>query len=76
MAEKTVCTAALAELLTTRQAAELLQVRPATLEQWRWRGVCGPRYVAVGRSIRYRRSDIDAYLESRTFNSTTEAQAA
>ena len=73
--EEKVLLAALLELLTTAQAAELLQVKTATLEQWRWRG-CGPRFVKVGRSCRYRRGDIDAYLSGRTFDSTTAAQAA
>ena len=63
------------ELMTTAQAAALLQVRPATLEQWRWRG-CGPRFVKVGRSCRYRRTDLDDYLSGRTFENTTQAQAA
>lgn len=75
MTEKTVLTAAVVELMTTAQAAELLQVKPQTLEQWRWRG-CGPRFVKVGRSCRYRRADLDAYLTGRTFESTTTAQQA
>ncbi len=73
MAEK-VLTAVLLELMTTAQAAELLQVKPTTLEQWRWRG-CGPRFVKVGRSCRYRRGDLDTYLSVRTYESTTAAQA-
>ena len=75
MAEKAVLTAALLELMTTTQAAELLQVKPQTLEQWRWRG-CGPRFVKVGRSCRYRRGDLENYLSGATYQSTTEAQQA
>lgn len=62
-------------VLTTRQAAEYLNVKESTLEQQRWQGK-GPRFVKLSRSVRYRLADLEAYLEERTFNSTTEAQAA
>lgn len=62
-------------LLTTRQAAEALQVKDTTLEQWRWNGK-GPQFIKVGRSVRYRESDIEAFLEARAFTSTTAAQQA
>lgn len=61
--------------LTTRQAADYLGLKEATLEQWRWNGR-GPRFVKLGRACRYRTADLDAYLDSRTFGSTTEAQRA
>jgi hypothetical protein len=60
-------------ILTTHQAAIFLNLKPATLEQWRWTGR-GPRFIKIGRSCRYRISDLEAFLESRVFNSTTEAQ--
>ena len=59
--------------LTTRTAAEYLSLQPATLEQWRWNGK-GPRFVKLGRSVRYRQADLDAFLDARVFNNTTEAQ--
>jgi len=62
------------ENLTTRQAAEFLQVKETTLEQWRWNGK-GPRFIKMGRSCRYRKTDLDAFIEARIFGSTTEAQA-
>lgn len=37
----------------------------STLAQWRSSGV-GPSYIKVGGSIRYRRSDLDAWLQSQT----------
>jgi len=61
--------------LTTPQAAAYLGLQPATLEQWRWNGR-GPRFAKIGRSVRYRQADLDAFLEARVFMSTTEAQAA
>lgn len=58
--------------LTTAEAARYLNVQPSTLEQWRWNGR-GPRFVKIERSCRYRLADLEAYLESRVFSSTTEA---
>lgn len=62
-------------LLTTVEAAAYLKQKPSTMEQHRWQGT-GPRFVKLGRSVRYRQSDLDAFLEARIFGSTTEAQAA
>lgn len=54
-----------APLLTPREAAELLAVAERTLADWRYRGT-GPSYVAYsGRCIRYRRDDLDAWVEER-----------
>ncbi len=61
--------------LRTPDAAAYLNVQPATLEQWRWNGK-GPRFVKLGRAVRYRQADLDAFLEARVFANTTEAQAA
>lgn len=52
-------------LLRTEQVAELLQVTPTTLENWRWRRT-GPRYLKVGRTVLYRLRDITEYLDHRT----------
>ena len=61
--------------LTTPQAAAYLGLRPATLEQWRWSGR-GPRFIKLGRACRYRLSDLEQFIESRTFSSTAAAQAS
>jgi excisionase family DNA binding protein len=50
------------KLLTQRQLADELQVSLRTLERWRQEGT-GPAFIRVGRSPRYRRADIDAWLE-------------
>ncbi len=44
-------------LLTTQQAAWLLRVSRKTLERMRVEGR-GPRFVKIGRSVRYRQSDL------------------
>jgi excisionase family DNA binding protein len=51
------------ELLTQQQLADELQVSVRTLERWRREGT-GPSWVRVGRSPRYRRQDIDRWLEA------------
>ena len=49
-------------LMTTEQLAEFLQVPLATLYQWRHKGT-GPKGLKVGKHVRYRRTDVDAWLE-------------
>lgn len=54
-----------AELLSIDAAAVLLGLRSRTLDQWRHRGQ-GPAFVKIGVTVRYRRSDVEAYLETCT----------
>jgi excisionase family DNA binding protein len=50
-------------LLSPEQLSKELNGIPvATLYQWRLKGT-GPRALKVGRHLRYRRSDVDAWLE-------------
>lgn len=46
-----------------RDVAEYLGTAPATVRFWRYAGT-GPRYYRVGRSIRYSKADVDAYLKA------------
>ena len=59
-------------LLTQRKAATLLRLSERTLERGRISGL-GPKFVRIGRSIRYRLADIEAYIASRVVGSTSEA---
>lgn len=59
----------------TEQAAEFLGIKGSTLEQWRWNGK-SPRFIKIGRCVRYRKADLEAFMDERVFTSTTEAQAA
>lgn len=61
--------------MKTKEAAEFLLMKETTLEQWRWNGK-GPRFAKMGRSVIYRKADLEAFIEGRSFTSTTEAQAA
>ncbi len=59
-------------LLTTKQAAQILGVSIAFLERDRWEGARVP-FVKIGsRAVRYRHSDLLAYIESCTYYSTSE----
>lgn len=53
-------------LLDEKQAAEVLTVEPGTLSVWRSTGRYKIPFVKVGRRVRYRRADLDAWLDSRT----------
>ena len=50
------------KLLTTEQLAELLGVPVRTLYSWRARGT-GPRGIRVGRGLRFRVGDVEAWLD-------------
>jgi hypothetical protein len=58
-------------ILDTRGAAEYLHLGVTTLEKRRIAGV-QPRFVRVGRAIRYRLSDLNAFLEDNIRNSTSD----
>lgn len=59
------------ELLNEDQAAELITMRPQTLAVWRMKGI-GPKFMRVGRLVRYRKSDLLAWLDSRIVNTEME----
>ena len=54
------------ELLNEEQAAEYLTVSPGTLAVWRSTGRYSLPFVKVGRMVRYRLSDLNAWLEARS----------
>ncbi len=53
------------ELLNSEQAAQILGIKPQSLAVWRLHGENLP-FVKVGRLVRYRRSDIEKWLEAQT----------
>jgi predicted DNA-binding transcriptional regulator AlpA len=59
-------------LLNGREVAELLRLSERTVERHRLAGT-GPRFVAVGRAIRYRRRDVFAFVEEHVRRSTSES---
>lgn len=59
-------------LLTEAETARLIGFSTRTLQKWRMIGE-GPRFVRVtARAVRYRRSDIDEWIESRLRTSTSD----
>ena len=61
------------QLVDTIQAAERLGgLKPNTLEGWRVQGI-GPRYIKIGRLVRYSLDDLDAYIAAQSRRSTSQA---
>lgn len=52
------------QLVGVKELAAELGVPPATIHAWLYRGV-GPASYKVGRHRRFRREDIDAWLEAQ-----------
>jgi predicted DNA-binding transcriptional regulator AlpA len=62
---------ALEALLSVAQVAVLTGRAESTLEKDRLTGY-GPRYVKLGRLVRYRPSDVEAWIAERARQSTSE----
>lgn len=62
-------------LLNEDEAAQHLFLKRQTLAAWRCLGRYNLPFVKVGRSIRYRLSDLEAFLAARTVTSTGEAES-
>ena len=60
------------ELFDTQAVASYTGLSPVTLRKWRMTGA-GPRFVRLGRAVRYRKAAIDTFLEGREFSTTSEA---
>ena len=58
-------------LLTTAEVAERLRVSTSFLAKARVTGL-GPRFIKIGRSCRYRLTDVESYERSRVRTSTSE----
>jgi predicted site-specific integrase-resolvase len=62
-------------MLTTKQAADRLGLKPGTLEAWRVRGG-GPIYVKFGKAVRYPDQNLDAFEKGNERNNTSQAVGA
>ncbi len=56
-------------VMTTRQAASYVGLSVSTLNKWRCYGF-GPKYLKLGRAVRYRQEELDRYLAGRLYQST------
>ena len=54
------------ELVDEQEAARILDTTPGTLSVWRSTGRYNLPFIKVGRNVRYRRADLEAWLEERT----------
>lgn len=61
-------------LLTSREAADILRLSERTMERHRTVG-SGPRFVRLGRTVRYRRRDLIDHLDRHAHRSTSEPGA-
>ena len=60
--------------LTEREVAERLGLSVATLRAWRHRGK-GPRFLRLGRSVRYLPSDVDAFVQASAVDTRSESSS-
>ena len=63
------------EWLSRQEAADYIGVKPQTLAVWMSTGRYGLKAVKVGRVVRYRKSDLDEWLDSRTVCHTGQLEA-
>ena len=59
------------DIVRPLEAAEYLTLSVQRLAKLRLEGD-GPRFIKIGRSVVYRRADLDSWLRSRTRNSTSD----
>lgn len=62
-------------LLTESEAALRLRLKVKTLQNFRVTGA-GPRFVKIGRSVRYRTCDLQTFIEAGVRRSTAEGKTA
>jgi excisionase family DNA binding protein len=60
--------------LTERQVAEQLGLSVATLRAWRHRGK-GPRFLRLGRSVRYLPSDVDEFVRASAVDTQSNSSS-
>lgn len=58
-------------LLTRKEAAAYLGIAEMTLSIWKSTGRYNLPVVKVGRLVRYKKSDLDAFIDRRTTGGTT-----
>ena len=59
------------QLINEREAANLLRLSVKCLQGWRVRSG-GPRFVKLGRSVRYAMADLEAFVQEAVRRSTSD----
>ncbi len=62
-------------LLSSEEVAKYLGVPLATLRRWRYRST-GPRGIRVGKHVRYRRDDVESWLDAHADQPVNSPRAA
>lgn len=66
----------LPDLLTEKEAAELLGgLSIKTLQRWRWAGR-PPEFIKIGAAVRYERAVLEAFIEAGRRTSTSDTGGA
>lgn len=60
-------------LLHERDAAEYLGMSVSWIQRSRWDGT-GPKFVKFSNAVRYRKADLDEYIEARIIHSTSQKE--
>lgn len=59
------------QLMTTEETSAYVRHAVQTLAKWRVYGK-GPRWVKMGRSVFYERTDVDSWIDSNIRSSTSD----
>lgn len=57
---------AIDRLMTRKEVADLLGFSVATLARRAWAGQDAPPFIKIGKTVRYRKSDVDAWIDRTT----------
>lgn len=55
----------ISELLTLKEACDILKVHPNTLRQWDKKGVLKAVRIGIKKSLRYRKEDIEKFINQK-----------
>ncbi|GAB0057340.1 hypothetical protein SIID45300_01667 [Candidatus Magnetaquicoccaceae bacterium FCR-1] len=60
------------QLMTTEEAAAYLQLHASTLVMWRVKKT-GPKFIKIGKNVRYTQAHLNEWLQSRVVDPTPKA---
>jgi excisionase family DNA binding protein len=60
------------ELVSRQEAADILNVQPQTLAKWASVRRYDLPYIKVGKAVRYRRSDLQQFMNRNTIGATND----
>jgi excisionase family DNA binding protein len=68
----TIIRANVRELVSRKEAADILNVQPQTLAKWGSTQRYDLPYIKVGKAVRYRRTDLQKFMERHTVGAVHE----